>query len=300
MDLKFLSRDHFKNMQPEGYEKGWLISGTTKCDILQDDIFSTSIENTSWSTEIEAIHEVPTKNGWIDVYERKRVLQTAQKIISNRANSLIMEFGASSGYMIEEMQEMFPNNVFIATDLMNEGLKQSFKKAPNILHLRCDILDAPFTDSSIDFIYSLNVLEHIDNDKKAISECYRCVKPGGYCLFVVPRGDSLYDYFDEMLFHKRRYAKEELKKKCIDSGFTIKEDFHYAWLCYPLFWLKKKWNKFVGKRLSQEEKIERVKADIDAGMSSRLAIGMMYIENLLSKHLSPSFGVREFILCLKE
>ena len=296
-DYSILKNDHFKN-QPASYDKAWIINNE-KVAILQDKIFGEITENNSWSTEIEEIHEEPTKNGWIDVYERERVIKTVSDVIGNN-DKLVVEFGASAGYMIGEMKECFPKNRYIATDLMKEGLLQSYKRNPDIMHIQCDFTDAPFEDDSIDFIYSLNVLEHIEDDEKTISECFRTLKSGGHCLFVVPRGDKLYDYFDEMLFHKRRYAKRELNKKCLNAGFKVEKNFHFAWLCYPAFWLKKKWNRHVGKSLTQDEKIERVKADIDNAMASPLAIGLMHFEHALSNVVHPSFGVREFILCTKE
>ena len=298
VDLPLFKRDHFISM-PISYDGVWVTEENKKEEVLQDIIFREEHENNSWSAEIEEIHEEPTKNGWIDVYEREAVLKTVEDVIGDHTE-IIVEFGASSGYMIAEMKNQYPQNYYIATDLMDEGLKRSYKKRPDIMHLRCDFTNAPFRDECIDFIYSLNVLEHIDDDVKTISECYRSLKPGGHCLFVVPRGDKLYDYFDEMLFHKRRYAKGELRQKCETVGFKIEENFHFAWLCYPVFWLKKKWNRHIGKGLTQEEKIDRVKADVDNAMASPLAIGLMHFERKLSSIIHPSFGVREFILCTKE
>ena len=48
------------------------------------------------------------------------------------------------------------------------------------------------------------------------------------------------------------------------------------------------------------EKMERVKADIDHAMASPMAIRMMHLESALSDVIHTSFGVREFILCIKE
>lgn len=298
INFTFLKRDHF-NFMPIAYDTAWITEENEKIEVLQDNIVQGEHENNSWSTETEEIHEEPTKNGWIDVYERENVLRTVGDIIGNDSKTIV-EFGASVGYMIAEMKNQYPHNLYIATDLMDEGLRQSYRRRPDIMHIRCDFTKAPFSDNSIDFIYSLNVLEHIDEDVKTISECYRSLKPGGHCLFVVPRGDKLYDYFDEMLFHKRRYARGELRKKCESVGFKIEKNFHFAWLCYPAFWLKKKWNRHVGKGLTQAEKIERVKVDVDNAMASPLAIGLMHFEHKLSAIIHPSFGVREFILCTKE
>ena len=299
MNVKILKRDHFNNTMPIAYDQIWVTENGERTEILKDNVFGDKYENNSWSTETEEIHEEPTKNGWIDFYERECVLKTVGDLIGN-GSKVIVEFGSSVGYMISEMKEKFPQNHYIATDLMNEGLIYSYKNRPDIMHIQCDFTNAPFENDCIDFIYSLNVLEHIEDDTQTISECYRLLKDGGYCLFVVPRGDGLYDYFDEMLFHKRRYAKGELKKKCQSVGFSIVENFHFAWLCYPAFWIKKKWNQYLGRTLTKEQKLERVRADVDNAMASPLAIRLMHFEHKLSAYIHPSYGVREFILCIKE
>lgn len=198
------------------------------------------------------------------------------------------------------MKKIFPKHEYIATDLMSDGLKLSYKRNPDIMHIQCDCMELPFQDNSINLIYALNMLEHISDDIAALKECCRILKRGGYLLLVVPRGKELYDYFDEMLFHKRRYAKGELKKKVEKAGFTVVKDFHFAWICYPVFWLKKKWNRLTGRKLSRKEKLKKVQADIDNAMASPLAINMMKTEHLISRKFSPPFGVREFILCRKE
>lgn len=287
------------------YDAGWHVSEDICLGVLStDEIFEANEKECSWSSEIEQIHEKPTKTGWIDVYERQKVISILSEILNkaqkNEKRIRIVELGASSGYMIEEMKKKFPNHEYIATDLMADGLKYSYKRNPDIMHIQCDCMDLPFRDNSINVIYALNMLEHISDDIAALKECYRVLGKGGYLLLVVPRGKKLYDYFDEILFHKRRYAKGELKRKVEKAGFIVVKDFHFACICYPVFWLKKKWNRLIGRKLSQKEKIKRVQSDIDNAMASSLAINMMKIELLISKRFSLPFGVREFVLCRKE
>lgn len=300
--LKIIKKERFSHICPVEYDRAWIDGKQNKIGILEDKDCCFGTENKSWSAEIEEIHEEPTKDGWIDVAERKRVLDAIKRIFPqiNENNKIVVEFGSSTGYMIEEIKQSFPDNTYIATDLMREGLEQSYKRNPEICHIRCDSTNAPFIDNSIDFIFALNVLEHIENDVKAISECYRILKPGGCCLFVVPKGKNLYDYYDEMLFHKRRYSQGELTDKCLKVGFEIKEDFHLAVLCYPAFWLKKKINRRIGKKLTQKEKIERVRKDMNAAFRSPVAIALMEIETVFLKYIKPNFGIREFVICRKK
>jgi SAM-dependent methyltransferase len=44
----------------------------------------------------------------------------------------------------------------------------------------------PFKDDSVDLLVSVAVLEHMHNARLAVSEMFRCIKPGGELLVYVP------------------------------------------------------------------------------------------------------------------
>ncbi|HGH3374800.1 class I SAM-dependent methyltransferase [Kluyvera ascorbata] len=51
---------------------------------------------------------------------------------------------------------------------------------------KVDIQDLPLADRQFDFIFASHVLEHIPDDRKAISEIHRILKPGGIAILPVP------------------------------------------------------------------------------------------------------------------
>ncbi len=75
----------------------------------------------------------------------------------------------------------------------------------------------PFETGSIDSIISTQVLEHVKNPAKAVSEFYRVLKTGGYCLVTVPQLNELHeephDYF--------RFTKYGLEEIFSHAGFKI-------------------------------------------------------------------------------
>jgi SAM-dependent methyltransferase len=64
---------------------------------------------------------------------------------------------------------------YITADLFN---KQAMVKM--------DIMDIKFPDGYFDVIYCSHVMEHIPDDKKAMREFYRVLKPGGWTIILVP------------------------------------------------------------------------------------------------------------------
>jgi len=56
-----------------------------------------------------------------------------------------------------------------------------------IVDVKADILDLPFKDQEFDLIFCNHVLEHIEDDNKAMKELYRVMKPGDMGIFQVPQ-----------------------------------------------------------------------------------------------------------------
>jgi 2-polyprenyl-3-methyl-5-hydroxy-6-metoxy-1,4-benzoquinol methylase len=59
-----------------------------------------------------------------------------------------------------------------------------------------------------DIIYSLNVLEHIKDDKKALAELKSCLGDKGKIILFVPAFNVIYNKLDKKSGHYRRYRKK--------------------------------------------------------------------------------------------
>ncbi|MCL4417276.1 MAG: class I SAM-dependent methyltransferase [Actinobacteria bacterium] len=84
--------------------------------------------------------------------------------------------------------------------------------------------------SEYDFIICSEVLEHIDNDKKAIIALYNLLKKDGFCLITVPLREAplakvgLLKKFDYEVGHLRRYNPDDLRRLLKENGFKIIEE----------------------------------------------------------------------------
>lgn len=52
--------------------------------------------------------------------------------------------------------------------------------------IKMDVLNIPFEDNSFDVAMCNHVMEHVNDDIKAMKEFYRVLKPGGWAIFQVP------------------------------------------------------------------------------------------------------------------
>lgn len=108
-----------------------------------------------------------------------------------------------------------------------------------------DITRLPFKDSCFDTVICSEVMEHIPDEKKAISEIVRVLKPGGILGVSVPRywpewicWQLSQEYHNANQGHIRIYRKKELMEKIVSQGVVYK-GFHYAHSLHsPFWWLK--------------------------------------------------------------
>lgn len=76
---------------------------------------------------------------------------------------------------------------------------------------------------SFDFAYTLNVLEHIENDGAAIRQLRDALRPGARLFIYVPAFMSLYSAMDDRVGHLRRYRRGDLVKLCRMCGLLVEQ-----------------------------------------------------------------------------
>lgn len=60
-----------------------------------------------------------------------------------------------------------------------------------------DLTDLPYGDNSYDLLICNHVLEHIPDDRKAISEIHRVLRPNGHALIMVPIDRNLQETYED-------------------------------------------------------------------------------------------------------
>jgi SAM-dependent methyltransferase len=108
-----------------------------------------------------------------------------------------------------------------------------------------DALDLPFPDGEFDRVVAAEVLEHIPDDNRAISELVRVLRPGGTIAVTVPRWLpekvcwALSDEYHEVEGgHVRIYTGTELVAKLERAGLRLVGRDHVHGLHSPYWWIK--------------------------------------------------------------
>lgn len=141
---------------------------------------------------------------------RKHDLDIIFKNVPEKIFKNGLEIGAGDGFQSRILVKYCES--LTCTEYNKERL--DFKLQDEFKCLKCEICDAenlPFKDNSFDFIFSSNVLEHIPNKKKCLSELNRVLKKDGMMIHVMPnrmyKAMSFLFYYPFILYmltHKER------------------------------------------------------------------------------------------------
>ncbi len=160
----------------------------------------------------------------------------------------ILEIGSGIGTYSTKIDRDFPNNNITLSELDPEYKTLLSKKIIGSNRTVVSLNIETYTDTpskeTFDSIFSLNVFEHIKDDKRALKNVYTLLKSGGVFVILVPAHPWLYNQLDISVEHYRRYTKNELSQKAVAAGFTIKKIYYFNAIAI-LGWL---WNGTIKKQ----------------------------------------------------
>jgi SAM-dependent methyltransferase len=264
---------------------------------LETPVLSYDVGQSGWTSDLTAFHEDVAPDHYMN---RASVLHTLHELSrSVTSNSpTIIDIGCSSGYMLEALQREMPAARIAGADYVREPLQALASKLPGIPLLQFDLTKCPLPDACVDAVTLLNVLEHIERDDLALAHVRRILKPGGVAVIEVPAAPQLYDVYDQLLLHYRRYRMSELLKKIKQSGLEVVSRSHLGFFLYPAFWIvKKRGRRYLHKAADLQKTV--VSRNITTAGSHPLMHSLMSFEARLRRHFKYPFGIRCLVTCRK-
>src|SRR5688572_3243596 len=150
-----------------------------------------------------------------------------KKKCRGKTDLTILNIGAGTGDDLHVLKHFGKNYVIDideeALNYIDPALCEEKRKA--------DACALPYEDNFFDVVISCDCFEHINDDKKAVSEVHRVLKPGGILLFTVPAFQSLYSSHDKALLHFRRYNKRTIRETM--APFASKKFYFWNTLLFP-------------------------------------------------------------------
>lgn len=136
---------------------------------------------------------------------------------------------------LEQKTSLFKEEIRLLHIAPEQCFRKLFKKQKNLDYItadlespiatvKMDVQNIPFEDNCFDAIICNHVLEHVDNDKKAMSELYRVLKKDGFALLQVP-----IDYYRDITYEDPNITDPAEREK----HFLQKDHLRLYGLDYP-------------------------------------------------------------------
>ncbi len=155
---------------------------------------------------------------------------------------------------------------------------------------RGDIRQLPFEDASFDLVLATDVIEHVEEDARAVAEIRRVLAVGGFALMTVPAFASLWGLQDDQSHHKRRYRREPLRELLAQAGFEIRELYYFNYLLFPAIWAARQVIRLVKPKIESENQV-------NTALINRV-LGLIFsIDVATAPRLRPPFGVSILAIC---
>jgi SAM-dependent methyltransferase len=154
----------------------------------------------------------------------------------------VLEVGIGHGSYYEYLGKL---GSYRGVDIDPNNVASSRARYPGASFELADICSEQFRSSfspgSVDTVVCCNVIEHIEDDNRAISNMANSLTPGGHLLILVPALQQLYGDLDRLAGHHRRYNKTFMRNSCSGTPLEILEMRYFNPIGGLAWWI----NSFV-------------------------------------------------------
>lgn len=227
-------------------------------------------------------------NAWnkLDRYS-KWIYHMYEKYIGKEVLDIGGGVGTAISFYIDKAERV------VATELFENQVNIMNKRFENYQYfkaIQADIMKDDFSAyDKFDTIILINVLEHIEDDRKALANMKKLLKDSGTIIICVPAMPGLYCYMDKNVGHYRRYARGELSQKAKENGLQVIENTYMNFMGIFPYWFKGKFGKDTGGSFS---------TSIEQGESKLYSVATTILEPI-ERLFKPHCGISEFIILKK-
>ncbi len=173
-------------------------------------------------------HRVEDRHWWYR--GRRRVLELTIARLGLPTPARILDAGCGSG---RNMVDLARHGDVTGVELSDASAALARgRRAGEVLE--GSVMEMPFAPDSFDLAVSLDVIEHLEDDRGALRELRRVVAPGGALLVTVPAYQWLWSGHDEINHHHRRYSRATLLAAARDAGWRCERTSNFNSLLLPV------------------------------------------------------------------
>jgi SAM-dependent methyltransferase len=202
----------------------------------------------------------------------------------------VLEVGTSAGTNLRLLRDLGFDHV-TGLDFSDEAIRLCAEKGLGRVE-KGDITAMPFADASFALVIATDIVEHVEDDARALSEIARVLEPGAAALLTVPAFPSLWGLQDVVSNHKRRYRMDTFLSRVAAAGLTVERSFHFNYLLFGPIWAARQLMKLWRHDFRSE-------SEVNTPLVNRLLGAIFRLDVTTAPRLAPPFGVSILALARK-
>lgn len=168
-------------------------------------------------TDYEKVYHALEDTHWWFRARRDMIL----RLLKNAApkDARILEVGCSGGPLLADLRLAGFRDLW-GIDISSTAVALARERGFDQIR-QADAISTGFDAGAFDVVIASDILEHIADDRAAIREWRRILRPRGTLILFVPCHPFLWTAHDTVNEHLRRYKRLQVKKIVEDNGFFI-------------------------------------------------------------------------------
>jgi ubiquinone/menaquinone biosynthesis C-methylase UbiE len=231
---------------------------------------------------------------------RSKILAERIEASCQQPNNLaILNVGVATG-ATSEMLGQFGKVMSVEYDKDCYEFTKSILSTPII---NGSILELPFEDNSYDLVCAFDVIEHVEDDAKAVAEMVRVCKPNSWVVITVPTFMSLWGQHDVINHHYRRYVMPQLTQLFQAHEGKIVYKSYFNSLLFPPIYAFRNLMRILPKNLFRKKEGAGSDHDIihkDSFVNQILETVFNIEKKLLHQNITFPVGVSAVIVWQKK
>ena len=160
----------------------------------------------------------------------------------------VLDIGCGGGSMAKAVKHYRPDLKVYAVDISESAVSKAKQDPSGVEFFLADALKLPFGKESFDGVLMFDLLEHLENPLKSLSEAYRVLRPGGVFSAFVPLEGSRFTVYGilkgfakfirvikiKYAGHVKEFSLRDLEKLLKKTGFYLYKKRNFGHLFYQI------------------------------------------------------------------
>jgi ubiquinone/menaquinone biosynthesis C-methylase UbiE len=153
----------------------------------------------------------------------------------------LLDAGCGTGGLLRHLNRTFVDLSLVGVDVHGPAVMAAQQAVPQAEIKVASIDRLPFAEASFDVVTSMDVLCHRGVDERAaLAEMRRCLKPGGLVLLNLPAHPWMMAEHDRQVHTERRYTRAMVAERLAAAGLRTVRTYHWNSLLFPLMVIRRK------------------------------------------------------------